>query len=169
MEALAADIKYAPEGGVTVPMPMPIFDLSQKDEFDRLKKTIYDAWAASLVKPSVVTTVTAEDDSNDEDGIVAPELREIPENTDLLGIDPSVYRQINAALKSGKQHIMLYGPPRHWQDNARTVDRYDPDWRREVDADHRLFGLEFAGYNRRLPTLGQRLGWIHSGRPTAQL
>ena len=38
MEALAADIKYAPEGGVTV--PMPIFDLSQKDEFDRLKKTI---------------------------------------------------------------------------------------------------------------------------------
>ena len=55
--------------------------------------------------------MTAEDDSNDEDGIVAPELREIPENTDLLGIDPSVYRQINAALKSGKQHIMLYGPP----------------------------------------------------------
>ena len=109
MEALAADIKYAPEGGVTV--PMPIFDLSQKDESDRLKKTIDDAWAASLVKPSVVTTVTAEDDSNDEDGIVAPELREIPENTDLLGIDPSVYRQINAALKSGKQHIMLYGPP----------------------------------------------------------
>ncbi len=28
-----------------------------------------------------------------------------------MGIDPAVYRQINAALKSGKQHIMLYGPP----------------------------------------------------------
>ena len=109
MEALAADIKYTPEGGVTV--PMPIFDLSQKDEVDRLKKTIDDVWAASPVKSSVVTTVAAEDDSNDEDGIVAPKLLEIPESTDLLGIDPSVYRQINAALKSGKQHIMLYGPP----------------------------------------------------------
>ena len=31
--------------------------------------------------------------------------------TDLLGIDPAVYRQINAALASGKRHIMLYGPP----------------------------------------------------------
>ena len=40
-----------------------------------------------------------------------PNSLEIPENTDLLGIDPTVYRQINAALKSGKQHIMLYGPP----------------------------------------------------------
>ena len=27
------------------------------------------------------------------------------------GVDPSVYRQINAALASGKRHIMLYGPP----------------------------------------------------------
>ena len=35
----------------------------------------------------------------------------IPEMSDLLGIDPAVYRQINAALASGKRHIMLYGPP----------------------------------------------------------
>ena len=39
------------------------------------------------------------------------EQLDIPEMTDLLGIDPAVYRQINAALASGKQHIMLYGPP----------------------------------------------------------
>ena len=109
MDALASDIKCALEG--EGPVPMPVFDLSLKDEFDRLKKTISDAWAAVPVKPSVVTTEAAEDESNDEDGIVAPESLEIPENTDLLGIDPSVYRQINAALKSGKQHIMLYGPP----------------------------------------------------------
>lgn len=30
---------------------------------------------------------------------------------DLIGIDPSVHRQINAALAAGLKHIMLYGPP----------------------------------------------------------
>ena len=109
-DALAADISAVPEGGVM--MPMPVFDLSQRDELDRLKKTIVDAWtAAGPVKPSAVATVAVEADSDGEDEIVAPESLEIPENTDLHGIEPAVYRQINAALKSGKQHIMLYGPP----------------------------------------------------------
>ena len=110
IEALAADIKAAPEGGETV--PMPVFDLSREDELDRLKKTIGDAWAAEQVNSSVDPAAATEDDSDDDDdGIVASESLEIPENTDLHGIDPSVYRQINAALASGKQHIMLYGPP----------------------------------------------------------
>ena len=30
---------------------------------------------------------------------------------ELVGIEPSVYRQIGAALKTGKRHLMLYGPP----------------------------------------------------------
>jgi MoxR-like ATPase len=30
---------------------------------------------------------------------------------DLIGIDPSVYRQIEAAVNGGKQHLMFYGPP----------------------------------------------------------
>ena len=109
IEALAADIKAAPEGGETV--PMPVFDLSREDELDRLKRTIVDAWAAGQVKSSVDPTAATEDDLDDDDGIVAPESLQIPENTDLHGIDPSVYRQINAALASGKRHIMLYGPP----------------------------------------------------------
>lgn len=113
IDALAADIKAA-AGGQT-PAPMPIFDLTRKDEFDRLKKTITDAWtAAGPVKPTVVAAAAAVEDGSDEaedDAIIAPASLEIPENTDLLGIDPTVYRQINAALKSGKQHIMLYGPP----------------------------------------------------------
>jgi MoxR-like ATPase len=33
------------------------------------------------------------------------------EDTSLVGIDPSVYRQIDAAVNSGKRHIILYGPP----------------------------------------------------------
>ena len=109
IEALGADIKVTPEGGETV--PMPVFDLSREDELDQLKRTIVDAWAAGQVKSSVDPTAATEDDSDDDDGIVAPESLQIPENTDLHGIDPSVYRQINAALASGKQHIMLYGPP----------------------------------------------------------
>jgi MoxR-like ATPase len=32
-------------------------------------------------------------------------------NTTLIGLPQSVYRQINAALASGKQHFILYGPP----------------------------------------------------------
>jgi len=32
-------------------------------------------------------------------------------NTTLVGIDPSVYREIEAAVNSGKRHMILYGPP----------------------------------------------------------
>ena len=113
VDALAADITAAPEGRAKG--PMPIFDLSWKDDFARLKKTVDDAWAtAGPVKPPPVTSAVTDaksDEEADDDGSVAPESLKIPENTDLLGIDPAVYRQINAALKSGKQHIMLYGPP----------------------------------------------------------
>lgn len=35
----------------------------------------------------------------------------IPQNPDLIGIDAAVYRQIETALKAGKDHVMLYGPP----------------------------------------------------------
>ncbi|HDJ2740322.1 TPA: AAA family ATPase [Salmonella bongori] len=35
----------------------------------------------------------------------------IEKNTSLVGIDPSVYLQIEAAVNSGKRHIILYGPP----------------------------------------------------------
>lgn len=35
----------------------------------------------------------------------------IAEDTSLVGVNPSVYRQIEAAVNSGKRHIILYGPP----------------------------------------------------------
>ena len=35
----------------------------------------------------------------------------LAEDTTLVGVDPSVYRQIEAAVNSGKRHIILYGPP----------------------------------------------------------
>jgi MoxR-like ATPase len=35
----------------------------------------------------------------------------LAEDTALVGIDPSVYRQIEAAINSDKRHLILYGPP----------------------------------------------------------
>lgn len=35
----------------------------------------------------------------------------LAEDTALVGIDPAVYRQIEAAINSGKRHVILYGPP----------------------------------------------------------
>ena len=115
IDALSASIqvmpKVAPEAG-----PVPVFDLTDKDELERLTKTVADGWAAAGPLPSPVPArALAEEDSDDEDdgaaAIVIPDPLEVPENTELLGIEAGVYRQINAALKSGKQHIMLYGPP----------------------------------------------------------
>lgn len=111
VDALAADINGSPSGQAS--SPMPIFDLTQQAEVDRLKKMVSDAWAAAgpVKSPAVVAVAGNDEDKDDDDEIIPPEKLEVPENTDLLGIDPTVYRQINAALKSGKQHIMLYGPP----------------------------------------------------------
>ncbi|RAP39531.1 hypothetical protein BYZ73_20045 [Rhodovulum viride] len=106
IDALAKDINVLPMNGTAG--PISVYDLSEKKDFERLKKDISDAWkAAGPVAPPAI----AAGDGQDDDEIVAPASLHIPEMTDLLGIDPAVYRQINAALTSGKQHIMLYGPP----------------------------------------------------------
>jgi MoxR-like ATPase len=42
---------------------------------------------------------------------VTPVVLEVPPADALIGIDPAVYRQIEAALKSGKRHLLFYGPP----------------------------------------------------------
>jgi len=44
------------------------------------------------------------------DVVVAPPPRITP-NDDLIGISEDVYAQINAALQSGKRHLLFYGPP----------------------------------------------------------
>ena len=76
---------------------IPTFDLTRLSDLNALKHAIqndYKKTSSSLyVPPSQTQPAT------------------IFENTELIGIDPAVYRQINAALRSGKKHIMLYGPP----------------------------------------------------------
>lgn len=109
--ALAAAIRIDPEGGT--PGQIPVYDLSKKTELERLTKDIEAAYKKAGPPVSKSATVTASDDEDDEDtgAFVDPADIEIPEHPDLFGIDPAVYRQINAALHSGKQHIMFYGPP----------------------------------------------------------
>lgn len=111
IDALAADINCAPVGNPVA--PMPVYDLTTQTELDRLKKMVVDAWvtAGPVIPKNVAVAAVEGEDTEDDDEIIPPDSLDIPEHTDLLGIDPTVYRQINAALKSGKQHIMLYGPP----------------------------------------------------------
>lgn len=102
--AITAHVKDGAAG------PIPFYDLSDDAEAGRLTVELEAAWQAAGPPPQA----EAEAEAGGEDEVIGeidPATLEIPENPDLLGIDPAVYRQINAALRSGKQHIMLYGPP----------------------------------------------------------
>ena len=108
IDALQHAITAHPKGGAAG--PIPFYDLSDDAQAGRLTVEMEAAWQAAGPPPQA----EAEAEVGGEDEVVGeidPATLEIPENPELLGIDPAVYRQINAALRSGKQHIMLYGPP----------------------------------------------------------
>ena len=110
LDAIGAAIQVSPKGqGAST---IPVFDLSDDANIEQLKADVVAAWEAAGPPPAAAIAAAVADD---DDEIEAEPLDyahvDIPENTDLLGIDPAVYRQINAMLKSGKQHLMLYGPP----------------------------------------------------------
>lgn len=78
--------------------------------------TAYDATNQSSLKDmramldqAFTQAATVEGDEDVEQ--VEQDHVRIPEFGELLGVDPAVYRQINAALSSSKRHIMFYGPP----------------------------------------------------------
>jgi len=105
MDALAKDIIISPQGGMKG--TIPIFDLVDQRKIEHLKEMIENAWKAAGLPPTPATPAEGglADEEDDET------FTTILEHENLLGIDPAVYRQINAALASGKSHIMLYGPP----------------------------------------------------------
>lgn len=113
VDALEAAIHVAPDGATAG--QIPVYDLTDKAELERLRKDIEAAYkrAGPPVSKTVAAAaeVTGDDDDDDAVEFIDPADIEISENPELLGIDPAVYRQINAALHSGKQHIMFYGPP----------------------------------------------------------
>jgi 5-methylcytosine-specific restriction protein B len=108
IDALRQAIMVRPKGQVEA--PIELYDLSDDAEAGRLTVAIEKAWQAAGPQPQPAAAIDAggDDEAAGEIDIAA---LEIPEHPDLLGIDKSVYRQINAMLRSGKQHIMLYGPP----------------------------------------------------------
>ena len=98
-----------PEGRpVVVAEGIPVYrGLDEKDRERLIEdvKASFDRAAAAL---------SDGEDTEAADEVVGPtsaEPPEIPQFSKLVGIDPSVYQQINGALRAGKQHLMFFGPP----------------------------------------------------------
>jgi 5-methylcytosine-specific restriction enzyme B len=95
--------------------PVPIFSLVDQEDRDLLKAAIEEAYkqAGTIARHerSAVAVETAGEEAEDNGGLVNGEALKLPPFDDLIGIDASVYRQIEAAVNSGKQHLMFYGPP----------------------------------------------------------
>jgi 5-methylcytosine-specific restriction protein B len=110
LDAIGAAIHVSPKGQAAG--PIPVLNLSDDGSIEQLKADVVTAWEAAGPPPVAAAAIAAaaDDDENDAEPLDYTHV-DIPEDADLLGIDPSVYRQINAMLKSGKQHLMLYGPP----------------------------------------------------------
>lgn len=106
--ALHNAITIHPKGGAAG--SIPVYDLSDDADLDRLKVELQQAWENAGPPPELAAAVAEESADDDGEPLDFSHL-EVPVNPDLLGIDPAVYRQINAMLQSGKQHLMLYGPP----------------------------------------------------------
>lgn len=95
--------------------PVPIFSLVDQEDRDLLKAAIQEAYehAGTVTRHerSASALETPEEEAEDTGGLENGEPLKLPPFDDLIGIDASVYRQIEAAVNSGKQHLMFYGPP----------------------------------------------------------
>ena len=91
-----------------MPLNVPVYQGLDEQGRQRLMKDVGDAYARVA---AAIPTQEADDAEEETVGPTSLEPVEIPEFKELIGIDASVYRQINAALAAGKQHLMLYGPP----------------------------------------------------------
>lgn len=113
VDTLESAIRVAPDG--TVAGQIPVYDLTKKAELERLRNDLEAAYkkAVPRLPKSTAAAAVAGADEDDDEAVeyIDPADIEISEHPELFGIDPAVYRQINAALHSGKQHIMFYGPP----------------------------------------------------------
>ena len=94
---------------------VPVFNLLDEDDRAQLKTAIesaYDRAGNAIRHERKAAALELSDvDSEDTGGLATGEVLKLPPFDDLIGIDPSVYRQIEAAVNGGKQHLMFYGPP----------------------------------------------------------
>lgn len=82
--------------------PIDVYYSHSPQDMEKMRQVIQQA--LERANASIV-------DDDEEDGIAAPPPVQIEPIDELIGIDPEVYRQINAALKAGVRHLMFYGPP----------------------------------------------------------
>lgn len=92
---------------------IPVFSLVDEADRDGLKryieKAFSEAGSGQSHSPKAKPLEAPVDDDFDAEEDRGP-LKLTPFD-DLIGISPAVYRQIEAAINSGKQHVMFYGPP----------------------------------------------------------
>lgn len=91
-----------------MPNNVPIYRGLDEQDRQRLIRDVGETYAR------VAAAIPAQEAAEAAEETIGPtslEPVEIPEFKELIGIDASVYRQLNAALSAGKQHLMLYGPP----------------------------------------------------------
>jgi MoxR-like ATPase len=93
-----------------MPNNIPVYQGLSDEDIERLSSDLETAYSSASTHQSTTTTLAEEDEGEQAIGDVTLGS-DVPPLPSLLGIDPSVYRQINAALQSGKQHLMFYGPP----------------------------------------------------------
>ncbi|MCZ4346439.1 AAA family ATPase [Devosia neptuniae] len=87
---------------------LPFYSASDEADLLLLSQRLKTAYASA----SKMLPATDEGDTDDDDSVTwSPETFTLAPSPDLIGIDPAVYRQLEAAIKAGKRHIMLYGPP----------------------------------------------------------
>ena len=93
-----------------MPSNVPVYQGLSDEDIERLSSDLATAYSSASTHQPIATPLTGEDEG--EQAISDVTLgSDVPPLPSLLGVDPSVYRQINAALQSGKQHLMFYGPP----------------------------------------------------------
>ena len=94
--------------------PVDVYSLVDEGDQERLSAAIEDAYRseAKVARQSrTPAAIAAAEDQDDAGGMEPGEVLKLTPFDELIGIEPSVYRQIEAAINSGKQHLMFYGPP----------------------------------------------------------
>lgn len=94
--------------------PIPLYSVLDEDDRAELTAAIEAAYdkAGTLARHErAAVPIKPEAEDEEEDDFANGEPLKLQPFDDLIGIDPSVYRQIEAAVNGGKQHLMFYGPP----------------------------------------------------------
>jgi MoxR-like ATPase len=86
-----------------MPERIQVHDGFDDNELAQMAQVIIDAFEEASA------SVLEEDES--EQPVGEQPVIQIAPIQELIGIDPEVYRQINAALAAGFRHLLLYGPP----------------------------------------------------------